>query len=344
MWFMSFKTIQSFHNALMRRVFSILIILSAVTIGCGTKQDEASNPILQTATVLPVKATPTDSVSTSIPSETAVALPTVTVAPKSTFTPIPTLSVAEQEDYLLKLLSENGNCELPCWWTIEPGTTNWQDAKAIFAPLGYGGGLYSTMGDMLSYDFPLAVNQSETTNLLVRIGVQNDVVQQIYVLADNINVPKSNVAHSPKYSRAMQSHSLGQLLKSYGVPSEIIIGLRAYPAEQNAPLLYSIWVFYDKLGILVSYRGEGITTRQDTITLCPKADKVNLQQFYLQSPQSLTPIKKMADEIMQLEMILSEGILRPLDESTDLSPEEFYKLITGDPEKACFQSPADLWP
>jgi hypothetical protein len=338
------KSIQSVQRVLVSRVFSIIVILVAVTIGCGTKQDEASSQTLQTPTVLPVHATTTDSVNTPIPSETTVALPTSTVAPKSTFTPIPTLLVAEQEDYLLKLLSENGNCELPCWWTIEPGATNLQDARAIFAPLGYGGGLYSTIGYMPSYDFPLAVNQSEITNLLVRIFVQDDVVQQIYILADNINVAESNVAYFPKYSLAMQGHSLDQLLKNYGVPSEVLIGLHSFPAEQNAPLLYSLWVFYDKLGFLVAYSGEGITNHEDILTVCPRMDKVNLEDFYLQSPQSPTPLRKMADEIGRIEMALSEGLLRPLDKSTELSPDDFHKLITSDPEKACFQSPADLWP
>ena len=171
------KYIQRIDRGLMLRAFSIIVVISTITIGCINKQDESPSQILQTPTVLPVKATPTYSVNTSIPSETARSLPTSTVIPESIFTPIPTLAIAEQEDYLLKLLSENENCDLPCWWTIEPGTTIWQDAVKIFGPLGYGEGLYSATTDIPSYDFPLAVNQSAITNLLVRFRVQNGVVQ-----------------------------------------------------------------------------------------------------------------------------------------------------------------------
>lgn len=58
---------------------------------------------------------------------------------KSTGTPTPTtvltLPAEEARRRLLELLATNSNCRLPCLWGITPGSSTYQDAQNILAPL-----------------------------------------------------------------------------------------------------------------------------------------------------------------------------------------------------------------
>ncbi len=76
---------------------------------------------LPTATIKPVTIT-----ATRQSTATRIAI-TATLIPS----PMPTLSLEEKEIVTSELYKTNGNCELPCWWGIVPGETEWQTAKLL---------------------------------------------------------------------------------------------------------------------------------------------------------------------------------------------------------------------
>jgi hypothetical protein len=46
------------------------------------------------------------------------------------------LSPEHEDGLLAKMLTDNGGCELPCWWGIRPGENSWQSAQRTFLSLG----------------------------------------------------------------------------------------------------------------------------------------------------------------------------------------------------------------
>jgi hypothetical protein len=52
---------------------------------------------------------------------------TPTQEPTLTFTPLPTLD----QRGIQGLIDDNGGCQLPCWWGIEPGKTTKQQARSF---------------------------------------------------------------------------------------------------------------------------------------------------------------------------------------------------------------------
>jgi hypothetical protein len=327
---------------------SLLLLAIFLLAGCGTIPESTRTAQVSPSTKdLSVIPTPTykPPTLTSLPTPTAFLSATPTIDLYQT--PVPTLSIDEQEKYILNLLASNGNCELPCWWGVEPGKTNWQDVVRLFLPLGYGDGFSSsTAPNTSTHDFPLSINQSSGPNLSLSFGVKGEVVEWAYVVAEKIHAPLEQVSYFPAFSVVMRRYSLNQILAHYGVPSQVLVGLTAGRAEQNAPWLYALWIFYDHAGILVDYEGEGLSNDNGTLTVCPSYDKLFLESFYLQSHQSDETLKDMADRTQDINAQLSEGWLLPIQTATGLSLDEFQKMFASKDDKnkeVCFKSSADLW-
>lgn len=97
------------------------------TISPATKTSAKS----YTPTIRP-SSTPT---KTSKPTHTTT--PTITETP--TYGPSPTVTSTPWERIysqrnIIELFNTNGNCRLPCWWGIIPGTTTTDQMRARFAP------------------------------------------------------------------------------------------------------------------------------------------------------------------------------------------------------------------
>ncbi|MBL8092370.1 MAG: hypothetical protein JNJ43_18700, partial [Anaerolineales bacterium] len=93
-----------------KRIF-ILILVFVILVGCGAQND--------------IAATPT---SISLPTSTQQVL-------KPTLTLVATLSLENQLEIFTRLLEEDGECKLPCWWGIIPSQTTREEAVKIFESL-----------------------------------------------------------------------------------------------------------------------------------------------------------------------------------------------------------------
>jgi hypothetical protein len=321
-----------------------ILVIVLYTTGCGEPTKSTATVAVTTATGT-LSITETPSPTRILPTLTASPLPSPTLLPSAsfprlTYTPVPTLSPGEWEAYWLNLISTNDGCELPCWWGVKPGESTPRDILNFLTPLGVHERPPNSYrhGDSI-YEFALDVNQKGILNLSLVFYERAGTVLSITVSSDMVILNGS-----PAFTEAMKRYSLNGVLAHYGKPTRVLVGLRGGPSEPSAPWLYSIWVFYDNLGMLIYYEGEGLSRKGQTLRVCPNYDGIWYIDLYLQSPSSTNLLEDLQALKSQftIEEQIAEGYLRPLEESTNLSLAAFYELFVK-PGSACFESPASAW-
>ena len=127
-----------------------LLLFSAV--GCQQNEAIAAKTTMATtltATPVPPSTTPTASTTptltaTSTPLPTATPTPTATTTPSPsptptpfpTLTPLPTIPPEQRGQTYADLMSNNGGCELPCWWGFEMGVTSLDEVRQFYTAFG----------------------------------------------------------------------------------------------------------------------------------------------------------------------------------------------------------------
>jgi hypothetical protein len=310
--------------------------------GCGLSPKLNYQEITSLPNVITIKPSIT---STLLALPTRVSTSTTTISTvDSTTTPTLSLPPRISQDLwyeaIINILSSNGNCNLPCWWGVYPGESTVQSFNNVFYPFGYNE--LNKQGDF-SEDLSMSVNQINIPNLLMRMSFENNIVQRIYILADNINKPGDKVSHFDDFARAMENYSLESILEHYGIPSKVY--LEVYPKyEPTSPLMYALWVFYEDLGFLIEYEGEGYVIQDGVVNICPDFDKLYTMKFYLQSSQVKPLLSGFADEMQSFNELVSQKSLLSLSDATSLTVEGFHDLFTSDKQDKCFQSSRELWP
>jgi hypothetical protein len=255
----------------------------------------------------------------------------------------PNLPTEEQATFMVNLLTDNQGCDLPCWWGIEPGRTSWNDAQRAWASIDHLTTVRSQAEGSVRYDVAFSIESNGVPNLLLRFQVDAGIVNRIYVFADNLNSPPDSVGYAPGFTAAMQRYSIRPILSHHGVPSEVILGLRAGPVEAGAPWMYALLVAYEPQGIAVYNRGEGMATSGDLLRVCPREDQVHLIQLNLQSAQSTSPVMEFVNETQHVDEKHADGTFQSFEAATELSLHNLVELLSPNVGNSCFESPASLW-
>ena len=170
-------------------VHLILFTVPFLLLGCsgpiqssGIASPTINSTILPTAPVRTLQ--PTDT-----PQSTQAATPTLThtptPVPTSTPTPFPTLEPKEKQAFIQEMLESNSGCELPCWWSITPGETSWEEMRSFF----------TTQGISLSADGHLDLGHLDSEgkyriNMMdVKFQRENDLVQSVNIRNDHYYTP-----------------------------------------------------------------------------------------------------------------------------------------------------------
>src|SRR5687767_3752560 len=117
------EIIMKIYNAVL---FLNFVLILFVVSSCSPSNEGFATP----SSAISVLAT-----STKMPTPIFTPLPTYTATPISTPTVVSPLPVDQAQERFLQLLSDNGECRLPCIWGITPGESTYQDARAILSPL-----------------------------------------------------------------------------------------------------------------------------------------------------------------------------------------------------------------
>ncbi len=335
--------------------FLNVLILLMIFVGSCAKSSQLQGPSPSETTLLkpgstaiytpPVLATMKPSVITMTPTFTYFYTRTTTNSPipTNTHTVVPTLSVENADLKLLDLLSNNGNCTLPCLWGIIPGNSKFMDAQIILEPLSSISELThfsSTSGTIyLRYNIDeliistnisyLTYPDNETIN---RITFEARALKEIIGENTVMDVFDSNV-----YGEQLSLYMLPQILSDYGSPFSVFLStLAEVPDPRYGQGHFKIILIYPDQGILVSYTTDMRVFGKNVIG-CPSNAHVKIELY---------PSGQGDNFLNNLDPSLQEDIknnYKPLDEVTSLNMADFYQIFSQHTNK-CLETPTNLWP
>lgn len=271
----------------------------------------SSSDAIPSAVEISIINTATTSISpTSLPpAKTPLLLPT--------WTSLPTLSASEAQTFVTKLLADNVDCHLPCWWGVIPGQTRWQDAEASLSPIAI------TIHESTSEDSNprhfevfLPAPYPSAGKFRQEYLVENAVVKQIEILPQ----------HFSKYSLP------GGLLQELGNPETIFLG-----GSINQPQSFQLILYSPSQGTFALYSNElHPFQEQEVVDVCFTEAEIAYVDMYLWNP---------TDSFSEtLDYIFGE-YERPfyeIEAVTDLTISEFSDIFESG-RTSCFKTPSSFW-
>ena len=309
-----------------------LILTMIVISGCMQSTENTTTPPSETS-LLPYSS------ATSVPSFT----PRPANSPNPTLPPtaILTLSVEAAQTELLKFLSDNGDCRLPCLWGITPGISSYQEAQSIFMPLTgisrltsfrpKGAAIFPTYakGDLELYN-GVGFNIDSSTNIVSMIGFQAETHKPL------AQGGYEDVFDSKFFGDTVSAYTLAHVLTEQGIPSSIMIETAGGPLTRGGTGGFDILLLYPTQGILVNYRTQmhliGANVRG-----CPRNAYVQMELYAPGQPNSFF------EGLKQTDWALKMTGYKPLEESTSMSLQDFYDIFRN-PTVECVETSTKLWP
>jgi hypothetical protein len=242
-----------------------------------------------------------------------------------TLTPtLATITLSPQDAYreLQDLFEDNGGCQLPCYWTIVPGETLWQDASAFLSSLGriYGPGGTSKVA---SYGVVFDGVDKPIGDIAPIFWVENGVVKAIGI--------NSSWVHQDF------DYSLSGLLKEFGKPDEIWI--RPVAESSDDQPFYYLVLSYPSKGILVNLLGNA--ERQDEYLAVCAQDIFSRSPFppqlLLWDPKVQVIFDQFGKRLIDDDLGWVMNEYRPLQEASadKLTNMEFYNIYSEPDTKTC---------
>jgi hypothetical protein len=270
-----------------------------------------------TSAVSTVQLTKTEHLPTSmliltpIPSSTLTPFVTVdqsispTVAPSITATPLNTLIPEKANETIKALLNNPIDCSAPCFWGITPGQTTIEEARDIFSHFGlqmastiYNGEKFS--GIQYEFESGLWID--------VTLEIQDDIVENIQIKITP-SVQKGGIG------KEWMAYSPETLIKRYGIPSRV-----DFAADWGPGPFFAMQMYFDEEDLIVQYAGDNIIPGQKgSSQVCPLSAQFDSIWLWMGKNPHDPP-----------------GFGVPLETVTSLTLNSFSKLMTGDPENACF--------
>jgi len=284
------------------------------------KTPTAVSTITNTTTHSPAATlTPTTTpTNTLIPTNTPIPTETLTPLPP-TWTPLPTLNAENARKLLDDLLENNAGCRLPCFWSITPGKTTWQEA----------------------------INFLETFTMILGI---NDTSKELRYTYFQIPFPKDmgTISHTYVFKLGIvfeirayngdlaPAFFLPEFLKTYGQPGEILI--RTFREEEMNSRPFLLDLFYPDQGILMEYSGGNVQDLGDQLKNCMEG--MNSPFIYLWSPDQKMTFDEAKKKFLDTKS-LPEPI--PLKEATGMDVKTFFESFENS-GSVCIETLKELWP
>ncbi len=310
-----------------------LLFLTLIS-GCTQSTENTVIASSKTPLMPAISATPTSSVTP---------LPTNTPTPKRTPMVIPTLPTEKAQVELLKMLSSNGSCQLPCLWGIIPGKSTYQEAQAILLPFtgisvltGFrpeGGAIFPVYnnGDLELYN-GIGFNVDTQSN--------NQIVNMLGFSAEaHKPLPQGgykDIFDSKFFGEKVSAYSLPHILTEQGVPSSVMIQTAGGPLTRGGTGGFDILLLYPDQGILVNYKTQ-MQLHGTNVVGCPTNAYVRMELYPPGQPDSFFEGLKRTDWALKMTGY------KPVEETTSMSLQEFYNTFRTPTDK-CIETPANLWP
>lgn len=305
-------------------LFKLSLIIAVILSGCGQEINQATIQATHTSSVT---ATATMTASpippTQTPTITPSITPTWTPTLKPSLSPMPTLPTEMARAYVLGLLEDNGGCQLPCWWGLTPGETDWDVAEQFLASFSSRMATYrdSPMAqDFYAYSLIYYLPQPQFPSYAgIRLTIRAERIAQV-----NISGIKG-----------ANAYQIRSMLKRYGQPDSVWIGATTSMMPPDWKSGFHLVLYYDE-GIFASYSGESLLGG-DIIQGCVN----ELGGVHLLEGRKGLDASTVVKELDDFSHILNDT--RPLQEVTDLSVERFYELFSKNTGRVCVFTPAKYW-
>jgi hypothetical protein len=223
------------------------------------------------------------------------------------------LESEQAKDTVKTLLRELVDCSAPCFWGIVPEQTTNEEARNIFHHLGIQ--MASNVKDGKGFsgiDYALESGLS----IWVNLKVQNNIVKNIQI---KINPEEQKV----KDQRDWLAYSPETLIKRYGTPSRVDIGI-----DWGPNILFTMTLYFDDVDLIVDYSSTNFSYPNENrkLEVCPLTDQFDSAWLWMGKNPVDPP---------------GQGV--PLEKVTSMTLDEFSKLMTGDPNHACFIVNGDIF-
>ena len=236
--------------------------------------------------------------------------------------PIPTLSLAEKKVLTSELYKTNGNCELPCWWGIVPGETEWQTAELLLNSIVTE--LYtsaeSELDDRYSVDVYLPVPQE--------LSSREELIQHYQIINGKVMLIDSEPSS--------KIYTVSEILNTYGRPVEVKI--ETYSSSHGEINKFSVALFYPDKGILVRY-GPSADFIDDYVLGCVQMGSGSVVVW---SPEQKLSFAEALNGTRGLGTF-GEQYYKPLEDATEMNVEMFYQTFLDPDTETCIETPAELW-
>jgi len=292
--------------------FTFLFILLCLLNACSVDQPMATPSATAAATGV--------NTATSSPTPTETPVSTITVAPTATF--ISTLEPGEKLSQVESLLENNGECDLPCWWGITPGITQWEDARSFLSQfIQIDDAEPDEQGFVPAY-IPISKDIAESGAIVQSLIVENGIVKEIQV-----------------YDFNWPTYALSAFLQKNGKPTEVWV--HSYSSQFGAPPPFAVMLFYPEKGIYANFSASSDSSEYTgfSIHACMKSGP----SLILWSPEEALPFEKF-EKRHKLGYSLWDKPLASLEDATGMSVDVFYEVYKDPDREPCFKSPRYFWP
>ncbi len=294
---------------------------NALSLYTATPQPMAHTPLPASVTVTK-QAMSTDMSLPVTPTTTQTIQPTA----DNEQAPIPTPPGKGLKEQVLWLYETNNGCQLPCWWGIVPGQTEWQTAKKLLSRFDQDIYQSSSASDEISYGIniplPLEVFAEDRTdlNIFVRDGI--------------VEIIDTHVSIGDTPSDYLSQYALSTFLTTYGQPAEVWLSTSFAPFEHNE-LPFDVLLFYPEQGIMALFSDNGVK-EGGVIRGCPQQDPVRFLSLW-------SPTLGLTFEEVKNGVSVYNVDHLPLEETTLLSIPEFYETFKNPDNLTCLETEAELW-
>jgi hypothetical protein len=325
-------------NTLSNHLFWLLIILVLLlsVIGCNTQSSTVPSAIHTKQSISPTKfivtelAASTISPTTAIPAQTLS--PQLTVVRSATFiatltptwAPILTLSKNQANARIYRLLENNGDCKLPCWFGIIPGVTSWREARNLLQP-------FSEVDNQDPYEVVIGTKVYQGSSHTITFPLPEGKKMGGAYIADLDGI--ISLIRVGEHTTAIGKFNLSSLLTEYGKPDQVFVDSTIH--VPYTPFPFEILLYYQDQNILAKFNLDG-KRQQESICAYPQ-DKG--PQLWLWSNESKFELSQGAFP----EWVLGTDEEKPLliDQVTDLNTDSFYQTFKNSKYSGSICTPTD---
>lgn len=268
------------------------------------------------------------STATNTPQPVATSvLPVLTVSstpPPTIISPTPaatpTLTSEQLADNFTRLMTENGGCELPCWWGIVPGESNIETIAEQFVPQGL----------VWWEEWKQLEDSSSRSSAALTFEIDENIIQTINVWGGG---------EGDGFVQDWGRYSLDQVLTRYGTPSQVFVYYPWRP-DPDTPPLYHLLLFYETLGIEIDYVGTSQDINKEETQVCPNLREVFQINLLLYQPARISNIVETVIPPETISFIAGPEIVYDLiewEQATGTTLDSFYETFKGGNASSCFE-------